>query len=128
MSTRTSWTYPRCFVVGVYDGDTVTVNMDLGQDMWVMRRSVRLVGMAARELREPGGPEAQAYLSALLPVGIAVVVESTGWDKYAGRIDGRVSVVMSTRDVGALMIDAGYAVPWNGKGPQPKPEWPKAEA
>lgn len=123
------WTYPKCFVDNVYDGDTITVNMDLGQDMWVMRRSVRLVGIAARELREPGGKEARDALAALLPAGTLVSVESTGWDKYAGRIDGVVTFQpkpdWSWANVNQLLVQMGWAASWDGKGPQPKPAWPR---
>jgi endonuclease YncB( thermonuclease family) len=128
----TSWTYPKCFVEGVYDCDTITVNMDLGQDMWVMRRSVRLVGVAARELREPGGIEARDALRGLLPIGSRVMVQSTGWDKYAGRIDGVVTHLGPLDNgpavnVNQLLVQLGWAVPWDGKGPQPKPAWPRSE-
>lgn len=118
-----TWYYPRCYVTEVYDGDTIKVDIDLGQDLWVRDRAVRLAGIAARELREPGGREARDHLRALLPPDIEVAVVSTGWDKYAGRIDGLVGRP-DGGDVGALMIAAGYAVAWNGKGAQPRPAWP----
>lgn len=122
----TTWTYPACVVVGVHDGDTIEVDIDLGQDMWVRRRAVRLFGIAARELAAPGGREARDHLAGLLPLGASVEVYSTGWDKYAGRIDGRVTHADGDRllDVGVEMIASGYAAPWNGSGKQPQPPWP----
>ena len=122
------WNYPACTVVSVYDGDTIRVDIDLGQEMWVMNRAVRLFGIAARELHEPGGIQARDFLRSLIPPGTPVSVESTGWDKYAGRIDGLVNrvtpeglVVLNVQDV---MVKQGYAVLWDGKGKQPKPPWP----
>lgn len=119
----TEWNYPRAYVVSVYDGDTLTVNIDCGQDVWIMRRTVRLVGIAARELKHPGGIEARDTLRAMLPEGTPVVIRSTGWDKYAGRIDAYVSTP-DGGDVGAELVRRGYAVPWNGRGVQPFPAWP----
>jgi endonuclease YncB( thermonuclease family) len=121
----TVWAYPRCYVVDVHDGDTIMVDIDLGQDMWIRRRSVRLIGIAARELREPGGKEARDFLASLLPTGTLVEIESQGWDKFAGRIDGTVFIT-PMQVVNNEMLRAGYAVPWDGRGSQPKPPWPLA--
>lgn len=119
----TVWTYPRCTVVDVHDGDTLSVDIDCGQDIWIRRRSVRLAGIAARELSEPGGKEARDFVRSWLPDGTEVCVESTGWDKYAGRIDGIVHLPDSWT-VQQRLLDAGFAAVWDGKGAQPKPPWP----
>jgi endonuclease YncB( thermonuclease family) len=118
----THWTYPRCTVVAVHDGDTLSVDIDLGQDMWVKRRSVRLTGIAARELREPGGLEARDTLTGLA-LGANVLIDSIGWDKYGGRIDGLVYLADGSL-VQMELIQRGFAIPWDGKGAQPKPPWP----
>lgn len=117
-----TWTYPRCIVVEVHDGDTIKVDIDLGQDMWVKGRAVRLAGVAARELKDPGGVEARDFLKGLLPTGTLVQIDSTGWDKYAGRIDGLVRTPAGL--VQDALVHAGHAAPWNGLGVQPKPAWP----
>lgn len=124
--TDITWNYPRCLVVEVHDGDTLSVDMDLGQDIWIKDRPVRLTGMACRELSEPGGVEARDFVRGLLPVGSEVWVESTGWDKYGGRIDGWVRLVHEGlyTTVQNLLIEAGYGVYWSGRGRQPKPPWP----
>src|SRR5574338_1717535 len=119
----TVWIYPRCTVVDVHDGDTLFVDIDLGQDLWVRRRSVRLSGIAARELSEPGGKEARDFLRSWLPTGTLVSVESTGWDKWAGRIDGVVHLPDSGT-VQQRLLDAGFAAVRDGRGAQPKPPWP----
>lgn len=120
----TTWTYPRCIVTGVHDGDTLSVDIDLGQEIWIRSRPVRLAGIAARELRLPGGKEARDHLAALLPVGTVVRVDSQGWDKYGGRIDGSIVRLPDGMDVSAAMVADGYAVDWDGKGAQPLPPWP----
>lgn len=122
----TVWHYPRCTVVNVVDADTVHVDMDLGQDIWIRRRSVRLVGIAARELSEPGGKEARDYLRQLLPVGTQVEVMSTGWDKFAGRVDG--VVYLDNCNINDRLVEEGWAARWDGRGPQPEPAWPREAA
>jgi endonuclease YncB( thermonuclease family) len=120
----TIWVYPRCFIVDVHDGDTIKVDIDFGQHFWVKERSVRLDGISARELREEGGKEARDALAELLPVGAEVRIESKGWDKYGGRIDGIV-YLPDGRSVQAWLIEQGWAVRWNAKGVPPKPRWPR---
>jgi len=41
----------RVEVVEVYDGDTITVNIDLGFGMWMKNQKVRLYGINTPELR-----------------------------------------------------------------------------
>ena len=124
----TTWTYPSCAVVSVYDGDTIRVDIDFGQEIWVRNRAIRMAGIAARELHDPGGFQARDFLRSLLPPGTPVRIISTGWDKYAGRIDGLVVRLTPQGDpdlnVNDVMVEQGYAARWNGEGPQPKPPWP----
>lgn len=104
-------------VVRVIDGDTVVVDVDLGFYVSV-RMSCRLVGINAVELTEPRGREARDYLALLLSQG-AVTVHSVKADKFAGRFDAIVQVAGPASDVNQLLIDRGYAVAWDGKGPKP---------
>lgn len=115
--------YPGSLVLDVVDGDTVRVFCDLGGDIW-WKVLCRLDGIAARELNEPGGPEAQAYLATLLPTNSVVIVRSLRWDKYAGRIIGIITRTTDGLNVAMQMVNDGYAMPWNGRGAQPKPLWP----
>jgi hypothetical protein len=43
---------------------------------------------------------------------------SLGWDKYGGRIDGKIRLA-DGRDLTTVMIDAGHAAAWDGQGPRP---------
>lgn len=130
--------FPRRYpmvVVSVTDGDSIKAFIDRGGDDW-WRVTVRLHGIACRESHEPGGPEARAYTTGLVslisPPTLADVfnerwqgeVEALKWDKYANRVLGRVWVPGSPVDVSTILIQVGYAAPWDGKGPQPKPAWP----
>jgi endonuclease YncB( thermonuclease family) len=114
-------------VFKVEDGDTVYVWCDQGFDNWRMTK-VRIRGIAARELSMPGGKEARDFLVSILPprslpTEATCVVYAYKWDKYAPRVDGDI-LLFNGRMISELMIESGYAASWDGKGPQPTPEWP----
>jgi endonuclease YncB( thermonuclease family) len=122
-------------VVSVHDADTFRALLDRGGDDWWLT-NVRLHGCAARELSDPGGPEARDYLRGLVSTITPPTVldmfstrwqgecESLRYDKYAGRIIARIWLPGHSLDVSTLLIQAGFAAPWDGKGAQPKPPWP----
>lgn len=122
-------------VVSVHDGDTCRAFLDQGGDGWWLT-NVRLHGVAARELDDPGGPEARDYLTGLLarctPPTVPDMLsptwqaecESISWDKFGGRIQGRIWLPGQTVDVATLLITSGFGVAWDGRGKQPKPDWP----
>jgi endonuclease YncB( thermonuclease family) len=119
--------YP-AWVEKVYDGDTLTVFVDLGFDTW-RHTDVRLVvtgklGINAIELKDPGGKEARAELLRLAPLGSSVQVTSYGWDKYGGRIDAAI-ILADGRNLGEELVRAGWAAQWDGKGARPLPNWPR---
>lgn len=111
-------------VISNHDGDTITVDLDRGYEDR-SRRSVRLLGCNARELSQPGGKEARDHLTVLLPPGTFVIVTSSEWDKYGGRIDALLQAEFG--DVTDRMITDGYAAAWNGTGKAPLPPWPLPE-
>lgn len=120
----------RALVDEVEDGDTVVLFVDLDAFHVWARISFRLVGIAARERKEPGGEEARANLEALLPKLTPVTVRSKKPDrpippdKYGGRWDGVITLPDGV-DLGGLLVMTHWAAVWNGKGPQPKPPWPR---
>ena len=108
--------YPaRC--VNVHDGDTVTLDIDLGFDHLISgqdwngktRISCRVLAINAPELSTQAGKDALVYAQTLLPVGALCTVTSHGWDKYGGRFDGTITLGDGS-DFGAQMIAAGHAV------------------
>lgn len=104
------------------DGDTFKALVDQGCDN-LTRKGIRINGINARELSEPGGPEARAYLRDLVPEGMVVTVISVTWDKYANRLDCDVDVP-GIGDLASRLIADGYAAAWDGTGPRPVPPWP----
>lgn len=116
-------------VTAVHDGDTITADVDLGFGVWVRAQVFRLLGLNARELADPGGPEARDNLAGLLlPPTLmpAVTLTSLKPDKYGGRWLAVITLA-DGRDLTSLLIATGWAAPWNGKGTKPVPPWPIPE-
>jgi micrococcal nuclease len=112
----------RATVLHVVDGDTVDLTFDLGLRVYTKDR-VRLFGINAPERGKPGGAEATAFLTDLLPVGTVVMVDThkDTTEKY-GRWLADITVESPTLGVVKVsdyMIANGHAVAWDGKGPRP---------
>ena len=90
-------------VIQSLDGDTITV-APMGDLDTPVR--VRLYGIDAPEVDQPGGTESTEYLRTLLPTGIDVELVPYDIDKY-NRIVALVMV--SGRCVNAVMLRAGHA-------------------
>lgn len=104
-------------VVGVSDGDTITILDDLDKG----RFRVRLYGIDAPEKRQAFGNKAKIYLSSLI-FGKSVKVRFTSIDRY-GRIVGRV--YHGKQDICLAMISAGLA--WHYIHFDKSPEYAGAE-
>lgn len=127
-------------VTKVHDGDTVTLDIDLGKyvrgkdttfgfhvyiqsNRLHIHNATRLFGINAAELVTPEGKSAQQALAGVMPVGTQVSV--TTWldqmDKY-GRVLGRIwDVPPNAFDVNQWMIDNGHAAIYYGTGPKNVP-------
>lgn len=112
----------RAKVVGMHDGDTVSLDLDLGFGMYLLARnpftgesnlSCRVFGINAPELSTQAGKDALAYALSILPIGTVVEIKSHGWDKYGGRFDGEITLPDGS-DFGQTMISSGHAVPYSG--------------
>lgn len=74
----------RANVVSVYDGDTVTVDLDLGLKFWVRGAKLRLYGINTPEVRgeeKPLGLKARDFLRAMLSdheVVVETIKDKTG--------------------------------------------------
>lgn len=115
-------------VVEVHDGDTFSVVVDRGFfDYYgspVHPIPIRILGINAIELNQPGGIEARDNLASLLPVGSSVVLSTAKPDKYAPRWDAAVETP-TIPDLGSYLIANQWAAPYNGAGLKPVPPWPR---
>lgn len=111
-----------------HDGDTVNCRVDRG-DRDYSTWPIRLLNTACLELSEPGGPETQQEVTRRWPPGTRLVLLTTKPDKWGGRKLARVIAEdpeHGSVDVSAALIADGWAMPWDGRGQQPKPTWPRA--
>lgn len=105
-----AWNVPG-IVVAVHDGDTVTLDIDLG---WYLtsRQHIRVAHINAPELNTAAGKVSARRVQDLLPPGTPVELLSTGLDKY-GRSLGMI-MLPDGRDLGTIMLAEGLAVPYEG--------------
>lgn len=105
-------------VVGVYDGDTITVDVDLGFGVWARGQKIRLAGIDAPELkgetREAGKRSRDALLVLFAQsknrITLRTVMDRK--EKY-GRWLGYVQLADDTATpVNDWMVLNGHAKPW----------------
>lgn len=117
-------------VVRCRDVDTVLLHVDRGEGDWSLKRAYRLHGCNGLETDEPGGAFSTTELAAVMHPGRFVLVSSLkpGKDIAPDRYGGRWVAKITTEggDLTELLIRAGLAVKWNGRGKAPKPAWPIA--
>lgn len=105
-------------VVRVVDGDTVVLNVDLGFRTW-HESPFRMLGIDAPEINAAGtnGEDSRDWLRAVLPVGLAVRIETQrSADKY-GRWLATIWTGESGVSVNEASIEARMSRPYDG-GPR----------
>lgn len=115
-------------VEGWRDGDTAYVWVDRGRGEFAYRK-VRVRGAALLELGDPGGPESRDHLATLVPTGTRVVLGDLEDDKYGGRVLATVIVDLGNGpvDLADVLVADRWAMPWDGRGQQPRIPWPREE-
>jgi len=132
--TTPEWLYHyRAVVRSVYDGDTITVDVDLGLESWLHGQSLRLYGINTPELRRPtrkAGLAARDFLRLLIPDNSVIYIQTQirsparpwwkiwrrGRDKrgkygrYLATVWTRNEETGSWTDVNQLLVDTGHAV------------------
>lgn len=99
-------------LTGIHDGDTVSVDIDLGFGLHATGFRARIYGIDAPELATPEGVAARDFLAQALPIGSPLRVISHGWDKYGGRFDAAIHYgTLFEQDLGQLMLSSGHAKP-----------------
>lgn len=114
-------------VTQVYDGDTVTVDIDLGVGVWRRDQTIRLWKIDTPELRGPGkeaGLRARDLVRGLVldkAVLLRTILDKRGRDRTGkfGRLLGEVIVEGedgSLVNVNQLLLEQGYALPMTESG------------
>lgn len=102
----------RAVITKVYDGDTLTAEIDLGFKMWAKKVKLRLVGVDTPEIRTKDPDEKELAIKARdrvreLCLGKEVVVKTHGKGKY-GRWLASV-YIEGDIDLGRFLIAEGHA-------------------
>lgn len=103
--------YP-AVLTGIHDGDTVSVDMDLGFGIHATEFRARIYGINAPELATAEGKAARDFLARAITIDTELRVTSHGWDKYGGRFDASIKYgPLFEQDLAQLMLSSGHAVP-----------------
>ncbi len=105
----------RAIVSGVYDGDTCTVNIDLGLGSWIHGEKIRLNRINAPEVRgeeRPAGLQSRDFLRSKI-LGKKVLIQTFKDKKGSfGRYLGDIWMKDESGDwinVNDLLVQQGYA-------------------
>ncbi len=107
----------RAVVQAVYDGDTCTVDIDLGLRTWIRGEKIRLYGINAPELRgaeREAGLRARDFLRSLID-GKEVFIQTAKdkkekYGRYLGNIWLKDKHKKQWVNVNKLMVEQGHAV------------------
>lgn len=106
-------------IADVHDGDTITVDIDLGFNLWTKKLKVRLYGLNCPELNTPAGKEARDFAQRMMPLGSSITLRTykDKQEKY-GRYLATV-VFPDGSTFNRMLIDSGRAKEWYGQGERP---------
>lgn len=107
----------RATITGIHDGDTITVDIDLGFGVVMKAQRIRLYGINAPELNTPEGVAALTALKTVLSVGQTISVETKkqeGDKEKYGRWLGTVMAPVNgtVSNVNVWMVAGGFAKPF----------------
>lgn len=101
----------KAYVTGVYDGDSITVDIDLGMNIVIKNRKIRLYGINTPELRgderEEGLKSRDWLREKILDKDIMVQTIKDKSGKY-GRLLGKIWI--DGTDINALLVENKLAV------------------
>ena len=107
-----SYQYEHVKVARVIDGDTVALEIDMGNRItWT--GSFRLAGINAPEIGAPGAREAKEFLLDLLrnDVALATTIKPDKYGRWLVRLYTHIGLDgVPAGDVGDAMVQAGHAV------------------
>lgn len=120
-------------VVDVYDGDTITVDVDLGLGLWRRDQTIRLWKINTPEVRgeeKVEGKAARDLLAELIlgkVVMLRTILDRRGRDKTGkfGRLLGEVILPQPGKrelNVNQHLINKGHAIPLDESGARIKPQ------
>tara|TARA_B100000941_G_C28354774_1_gene473797 strand:+ start:436 stop:756 length:321 start_codon:yes stop_codon:yes gene_type:complete len=104
------YTY-KAIIVSVYDGDTVTADVDLGFEVWLKGQKLRLLNIDTPEVRGKEKAEGIVSRDALRAriLGKEVKVKSSGKGKYGRWL---VEIFLDDENINNWLLAEGLAKPY----------------
>lgn len=107
----------KAIIKKVYDGDTVTLDIDVGFDVWIKNQRVRLLYINAPEIRGEERPEgliSKQRLLELIPIGSDVIIKTKRdrKGKY-GRYLVEIFPLDSEISCNEILLNENLAKPYN---------------
>lgn len=102
----------KAVIVSVYDGDTVTADIDLGFEVWLKGQKLRLLNIDTPEVRGAERAEGLVARDALRNkiLDKTVIINSTGKGKYGRWL---VEIFLEEENVNNWLLAEGYAKPYS---------------
>ena len=107
----------KAIVKKVYDGDTITVDIDLGFGIWMRKQKIRLWGINTPEIRgeeRPEGLKAKEFLLKQIPLESEILLKTYKdkkgkYGRWLGEILINDPVSKEIININELLIINGYA-------------------
>ena len=100
----------KALVVSIFDGDTITVNIDLGFDVWLKEQKIRLHGINTPEVRgvqkEQGLKSRDRLIELILNKEVVIETIKDKKEKY-GRWLGKV--YLNSEPINEKLVQEGLA-------------------
>ena len=107
-----TWHYPRARSLGNYDGDTVTLEIDVGLSA-LRRVTVRLARVNTPELKDAGGAAARNRVMELLAGQVLEVTTIKDRTEKYGRYLAEI-ILGDGRNLSDVLVEEGHAWPYAG--------------